>query len=55
MLRVHVLDHGHATAAIIVTMEHTVHVHVPHHTISSRPALAHLLKPTMAAAVKVAD
>ena len=52
---VHVSDHGHATAANIVIMEHTVHVHVPHHTISARHPLVHLLLPTMAAAVKVAD
>ncbi len=44
----------HAMAAIVVTMEHTVHLHAPHHTISAHPLLIHLLHPVMTAAVQLA-
>ena len=40
-------------AAIVVTMEHTVHLQRSHHAISAHPLLIHLLHPVMTAAVQL--
>ena len=40
--------------AIVVTMEHTVHLDAPRHAISAHPLLVHLLHSVMTAAVQLA-